>query len=61
MPRPFEIGERVTWKTQDHGKEKKMVGAFQGSKGSTAYIDVDGKRVSTLLARLNRCRGRKLA
>jgi hypothetical protein len=60
MPKPFEIGERVSWPVVDHGKTKRLKGTFAGAKGSTAYVDVEGKgRVSTLLGRLNRCRGRK--
>jgi hypothetical protein len=60
--KPFEAGERVTWKIMDHGKEKKIIGYFVSATGGTAQVDVPGKgRMSTVLGRLNRCRGRKPA
>jgi hypothetical protein len=57
--KPFEIGERVAWTIRDHGKDKRIKGLFNGSVGGVAHVDVNGKVMTTVLARLNRCRGRK--
>ena len=57
--RPFAFGERVTWKIQDHGKTKKLVGLFQSQEAGRASVMVDGKIVTTQTMKLNRCRGRK--
>jgi hypothetical protein len=57
--KPFESGERVTWKIQDHGKEKKIIGLYQSSENGVASVKVGDEIKTTLLARLNRCRGRK--
>jgi len=58
--KPFEIGERVAWTVRDHGKDKRIKGMFAGSDKGVAWVDVEGKgRMSTVLGRLSRCRGRK--
>jgi len=61
--KPFEVGERVAWTVRDHGKDKRIQGKFVGADGTVASVDVETpsriKRMTTVLARLNRCRGRK--
>lgn len=59
--KPFLAGERVTWKVRDHGKDKKLVGRFVEAEGAVALILMpDGLTTkTTVLARLNRCRGVK--
>ncbi len=64
MVKPLQVGERVTWTTRDHGKDKKQKGLIHiiDPIKKTATVNLgDGEMVSVMLARLNRCRGPKPA
>jgi hypothetical protein len=61
MAKALSIGDRVKWTIRDHGKDKILRGWIISFMGSVVRVDLGEKTVTTKLAGLSRCHGRKPA
>ena len=57
--RALSIGDCVKWTIRDHGKDKKLVGWIISITGAVASVDLGKKTVTTRIAGLSRCHGKK--